>query len=77
MKLKLTRGPEAWQFYAFVFGASAAVGFTFLDDIAEHRWYRLAIRLLFCGALAYVTLFNRRCRSWLAGALERWKAEES
>jgi hypothetical protein len=77
MKGKLIRGAESWQFFAFVFGAAAAIGFAFLDDIAERRWARLLIRVLFCGALAYVTLFNRRCRNRLIGILNRWKVEES
>jgi hypothetical protein len=66
----------SWQFFAFVFGAIAAIGFAFIDDIAEHRWLRLLIRVLFCGVLAYVTLFNRRNRNWLIGVLNRWNVEK-
>ena len=77
MKGVLTRGAEAWQFFAFVFGALAAVGFVFIDDIADRRWLRLVIRALFCGVLVYVTLFNRGCRNKLMRVLARWKVEES
>jgi hypothetical protein len=77
MRLLLRRGAEAWQFFAFVFGALAAVGFVFIDDIADRRWLRLLLRAFFCGVLAYVTLFNRGCRNRLMRVLERWKTEES
>lgn len=76
LQAKVTRGAESCQFFAFVFGALAAIGFAVIDDVAEARWYRLLARALFCGTLAYLTLFNARGRNRLIGALGRWKVED-
>jgi hypothetical protein len=77
MMMTLTRGAEAWQFWAFVFAALITIGFALIDDIAECRWRRLLVRASVCGVITYFTLFNRRGRNLLMRALSRWRVEKS
>ncbi len=72
----LTRGAESWQFFAFVFAALITVGFALMDDISEHRWLRLLVRVTVGSVITYFTLFSHRGRNTLIGVLNLWKVEK-
>jgi hypothetical protein len=72
----VTRGPESWQFFAFVFAAAVTVALTLADEIPDtHQRWRIATKLVTFFGLAYLTLVNVTMRNWLAWLLGIFKEE--
>lgn len=75
--ITVTRGPESWQLFAFVFGAAVAVGFGFLDEIGDDKWkWRLGLKIDLCLSRGRIP---HPAQSWgrnkLAGVMHRWTIE--
>lgn len=68
------RGPESWQFFAFVFAATVTLALALLDEIPARPWRIAAKGVAFFG-LGYLVLINVRVRGWLSTVLVRFKQE--
>ncbi len=73
----VTRGAEAWQFFAFVFAAVVTLALAVLEEIPDQRWqWRIAAKVLAFFGLAYLTLINVPVRNFLVGLLGTFKQEQ-
>jgi hypothetical protein len=73
--LTVTRGPESWQFFAFVFGAFAAIGLALADDLVTRLPWRVLIKLGWFALTFYVFMVNGRVREKLVRLLAWVKVE--
>ncbi len=71
----VTRGPESWQFFAFMFAATVTFAFGIIDGLNVPKW-NLILKVLSFFALAYTTLWNQRSRNWQIRLLGRFKKED-
>jgi hypothetical protein len=74
VQAEVERGPESWQFFAFVFAAAVTLVFAVLDPIPL-VWLRIVAKVAAFAVLGYYTLLSGRCRNWLVGVLIRFKKE--
>ena len=61
--MTVTRGPDSWQFFAFIFATVFALGITVLDDILEHHeetpsWARLSAKVGLFALSFYFCMLN-------------------
>ncbi len=70
----VTRGPESWQFFAFVFAAIVTLALTLVDEIPSPRW-RIVAKIVAFFVMGYLTLVNVRVRNTLVRLLGAFKKE--
>lgn len=76
LRATVTRGPESWQFFAFVFAAVATLGLSLVDDLLiASPWQAIAkvAHFLLCF---YIFMRNAWVRNKLVGFLTWVKWEE-
>jgi len=73
---EVTRGAQSWQFFAFVFAAVLSIVYAAINDIAERRWLRMAVKLGATCIVGYFTLVDVRGRNKFR-LLGRFKKERS
>lgn len=76
LQATVTRGAESWQFFAFVFGALAALGLSVIDDLAMNPSLRIVVKIVHFLSCFYVMMVNVWVRNKLAGFLGWIKREE-
>jgi len=74
--MKVERGQESWQFFAFMFGALLAIALAFIEEMPTGRW-RIAVKITVSLVIAYFTLLSPRGRNVLVGVLHRFKTLKS
>ena len=75
-KLKLTRTPESWQFYAFMFAAAVTLALALCDEIPDqYQRERITAKLAAFFGLGYFLMVNERVRGPL-GRVLMWLKEE-
>lgn len=74
--LRVERGSESWQFFAFVFVALLAIAFAFIDEIPNALW-RVGLKIAASLAIGYFTLLNHWGRKFLVTVLIRFKKVEA
>ncbi len=70
----IVRVAETWQFFAFVFAATAAFLLAVIDEV-PNTWGRVLLKVVAFFFVGYVTLINRRFRNMLARLLTKFKTE--
>ena len=72
----VTRGAESWQFFAFVFGAFAAIGLALADDMVIAPGWKVATKLSWFAFTFYVFMVNGWVRNHLIRLLGWLKVEK-
>ena len=73
--MKVIRGPESWQFFAFVFVALLTIEVALLQGIPWY-WLRAILDLLAFAFTFYVTMVNKFVRNWLVRVMTTMKELE-
>jgi len=76
LTMKVTRGPESWQFFAFVFSAVVILEFSLIDDFMSTGWLRAVVQVASFAATFCIVVLNKGVRNWLIGVLGRIKGLE-
>lgn len=77
LQMKVTRGAESWQFFAFVFAAVVTLALTLIDEIPDYLgWWRLAAKVVAFVVIGYLTLRNVTAGEWLIRVLQAFKEEQ-
>ena len=65
MEATVTRGPESWQFFAFVFAAIASFLLSIVDDLVVLQWLRIILKAAVFLLAFYLYMVNVRIRNRL------------
>ncbi len=71
----VTRGAESWQFFAFVFGAFAAIGLALADDVVNAPGWKVVTKLSWFAFTFYMFMVNAWVRNKLIRFLGWLKVE--
>ena len=72
----VTRRAESWQFFAFVFGAFAAIGLALADDVVNLPGWKVATKLSWFAFTFYVFMVKGWVRNKVIRLLGWLKVED-
>ena len=76
LRATVTRGPESWQFFAFVFAAFATLGLSLIDNLSIASHWRAVAKVVYFLLCFYILMRNPWVRNKLVGFLTWVKQED-